>query len=320
MTLGICSFLLLEMVVFTSQNSRSLISSPSSGYTIRLLEGCIVGGVMYDSIMSQAGAFDFVANYLSGGLDREKFTRLVDENSRQLASAGLSEWEVNLLRRFPVNDSAALEELNRQFASGDTAEERSARQKEFEAYRELIVPRFSHLTDRFTSIFPEETRAAFELSRIMGPKNVVVAGSYYAYFAVWLIPGIQESGHMTCIDPDKEVCNLAEKNIAALGYSDRVSVVCDDAIAVLDNGDDPIDLLVVDAYGSRNYPDTRHHGKAIYGPILQAALPRLEKETVILAHNADRESGELAEFFGLLSNPKLAVFLDTTEHLAAFLR
>ena len=87
---------------------------------------------------------------------------------------------------------------------------------------------------------------------------------------------------------------------------------------MLADGDGPIDLLVVDAYGPSTNDDPEYRGKAIYGPIVRAALPRMKSGGVVMAHNADQESPSLDGFFDVLKNVRWKVFLDTTEHLAVF--
>jgi predicted O-methyltransferase YrrM len=189
---------------------------------------------------------------------------------------------------------------------------------EFEDFRRRIRSEFMHLSDRYTAIFPEEARAAFELSLAVRPRRVVVAGSYYGYLAVWLVPGLADGGRMVCIDPDTEVSDLADRNMRTLGYADRVSVLADDAVRVLGDDEEPVDLLVVDAHGGRSNPNPRYHGKAIYGPIVEAALPRMTSGAFVLAHNADRSSAALSEFYDRLAGARFSVFLDTTENLAVF--
>jgi predicted O-methyltransferase YrrM len=288
-------------------------SAPPSIYYSPAKEDSM-GGPMYDSIIRHTQAVDFVKEYLSGGLPGDRFVRLVDEQRTELLDRGMSEWEISLLRRFPVDEQSALSKLFGTLGGAST----KGHPSDFAEFRDQISDGFRHLPDRFTSIFPEETRVAYELSRNITPRSVLVAGSYYMFLAVWLIPGLAPGGKMSCVDPDPTVCDLARANMDDLGFSDQVEIICDDAIGVLERSSIPLDLVVIDAYGSREHPDPRFHGKTIYGPIVKAALPRLASGSVILAHNADPTSSDLDEFFDAISGAQASSFLETTEHLAVF--
>ncbi len=277
-----------------------------------------MGGPMYDAIMQHAQEFDFIKEYLGETLPVDEFKRLVDERRAELLAAGMSEWEISLLRRFPVSERDALEKLSETLTEEGTDLTQGDHSSDFAEYRNMVSESFAHLPDRFTSIFPEETQVAYKLSRMIGPRTILVAGAYYMYLAVWLVPGLAPGGRMTCIDPDPTVCELARKNTESLGFSDKVEIICDDAVAVLTRSSAPLDLLVIDAYGSREHPEPRYHGKAIYGPIVKAALPRMVSGSVILAHNADRDSADLDEFLYAVRGSQASSFLDTTEHMAVF--
>jgi len=273
---------------------------------------------MFDAIVQSTRGFDFVGEYLDGRMTTDRFVHKVDTHRKELLAAGLSEWQFSLLRRFPGDMMGPLCKLRDTLSADGIVGPPGGFDGEFETYRRLVSDTFIHLPNRFTSIFPEETRVAYELSRLIRPRSVVVAGSYYAYLAVWLVPGLLPDGRIICVDPDDSVCRVARANMAALGFSDRVTVVCDDAIVVLGDDDRPIDLLVVDAYGSREHRDSRRHGKAIYGPIVRAALPRMGRGSTIFAHNAVENAPDLRDFYEAVSTARVASFLGTTEHMGIF--
>ena len=279
-----------------------------------------MGGPLYDTIIRQTEQLDFVRDYFRGTIARDSFKARVDQEREKLLGAGIDEWGVSLLRRMPPDDTRAASQLLAELCEHGIIGATPPREADFSAYQEEIWSSFSHLPDRVTSIFPEEARSAYELSRAIRPKTVVVAGSYYGYLAVWMVPGLAEEGKIFCIDPDPKVSALAKENARSLGFEDRMVIVCDDAISVLENANDDIDLLVVDAYGGRDHPDPRFHGKSIYGPIVKAAMPHFGANATILAHNADRTSADLDEFLGAVAGWRVSIFLDTTEHLAVFRR
>lgn len=277
-----------------------------------------MGGPMYKIINEKARQFLFVNDYYAGKMDHNTFSQNINAHKELLTAAGLNDWQIQLLSRFPSNDTEAATRMLYSLYDAGAISSSSCHEQAFQDFRTQVEEMFLHLPDRTTSIFPEEARIAFELSLAIRPKHVVVAGSYYNYFAVWLIPGLASDGSMTCIDIDPQVCELARLNMKALGYEDRVQVVCGDAEIFLQNEQEPIDLFVVDAYGSSSHPDARYHGKAIYGPLIKAALPHMQKGDYILAHNAEEGSKDLSEFFQAVSKAAFSILLSTTDNAAVY--
>jgi hypothetical protein len=138
------------------------------------------------------------------------------------------------------------------------------------------------------------------------------------YLAVWLIPGLPKDGLMVCSDVDHSVCELAQRNMDALDESKRVKVICEDAEKLLKSDNKPIDLFVLDAYGSKDNPDARYRGKAIYGPLIKAALPHLHDKSIILVHNAEKDAKDLVEFFKVMEHARFSLLLGTTDNMGVF--
>jgi predicted O-methyltransferase YrrM len=275
-------------------------------------------GPMYKIINDKAKQFSFVNDYYMGKIDHDTFSQNINIYKELLISAGLDDWQIQLLNRFPSNDVEPATRMLKSLHNAGAISSSSCHEQAFQDFRTRVEEVFMHLPNRTTSIFPEEARIAFELSLAIRPKHVIVAGSYYNYFAVWLIPGLAMDGRMICIDIDPQVCELARSNMKALGYEDRVKVVCGDAEIFLQNDQESIDLFVVDAYGSSRHPDPRYHGKAIYGPLIKAALPHMQKDDYILAHNAEEGSKDLGEFFQAVSKSTFSMLLHTTDNAAVY--
>ncbi len=277
-----------------------------------------MGGPAYQDIIKKIGHMAFMQDYFNGKLSQGTFVEMVDSNHALLKNAGLSDWWIQLLRRFPSNPKGHTQQLFTELYHQQILPAMDLDDEPFNAYWTDVEKVFVHLPDRFTTIFPEEIRMAYEVSIAIKPKHIVVAGSYYAYLAVWLIKGLAKDGQMVCIDIDPDVCALAERNIKALGALDRVRIVCKDAEMVLKDEEQPIDLLVVDAYGSHTHPDPRYHGKAIYGPLIKAALPRLHKGSFVMAHNAEAGASDLAEFYQALQHASFSMLFPTTDNMGVF--
>jgi predicted O-methyltransferase YrrM len=278
-----------------------------------------MGGPVYDRVLELTGKISFVNDYLFGGLDRQAFKDKLVKEKQSLLDTGINEWWLGLLRRFPKDIYEPAQQMADKLCSSGYISDCRFDRDEFDIFRKHIIKDFEHLPDRNTSIFPEEAAMSFALSMALKPKRVFVAGSYYCYLAVWLIPGLKKEGHMVCSDVDKTVCELAVRNMKALGVENRVSIKNEDAIELLRKSDEPIDLLVLDAYGSYDDPEPEKRGKAIYKPLLQAALPRLHDKSILLVHNAEVNSNEMKGFFEMLKDVRFSFVPGTTDNLAVYI-
>lgn len=277
-----------------------------------------MGGPVYLAIMEKAAQLPFVQDYMNGKIDQNAFQHKMIMNRIELASLGLDDSWFDLLYRFPNDQWRGARQLAEALLSTGGFPAPVVDEHGYKAFENRVGTHFAHLPDRFTSIFPEEARIGFTLSCTIKPSSIFVAGSYYGYLAVWLIPGLAANGQMILSDVDPVVCGLAERNMHAMGEGGRVKVKCEDAEKLLRNDTTPIDLFVLDAYGGYGHKDPQYHGKAIYGPLMKAALPRLHEKSLVHVHNAERDAKELAGFFRLVQNAKLSMFLNTTENMAVF--
>ena len=277
-----------------------------------------MGGTMYDNVIAAAGQLPFVRDYFQGKIDKDTFRDEVLKNRDLLVSLGLDEPLVRIFSRFPNNEKDASERMLNTMHSTGMIESCKFDEQGYLSWKYLILQKFAHLPDRYTSIFPEETRVAYALSKALHPRNIFVAGSYYGYLSVWLIPGIAPNGRMVCSDIDPDVCLVAERNMKALGVSDRVDIKCEDAETLLKKGKVPVDLFVLDAIGKRSNHEPQYRGKAIYFPLIKAALPRLHNRSFVLAHNADKDSVDLSAFFKVVGKAGFFMLLNTTDNIGIF--
>ena len=277
-----------------------------------------MGGTMYDHVISIAGEWPFVRDYFQGKIDKATFRDQVLKNKDLLVSLGLDEPLVRIFSRFPNSEKDASERMLNALYTAHEIKSSEFDEQGYMSWKSTILKKFAHLPDRYTSIFPEETRVAYALSTAIHPKNIFVAGSYYGYLAVWLIPGITPNGHMVCSDIDRDVSRVAEQNMKALSVDDRVNIVCEDAEILLQHGTDPIDLFVLDAIGKRSNADPQYRGKSIYFPLIKAALPRLHERSFILAHNAEKDSADLSAFFKVIEKSRFFMLLNTTDNMGLF--
>jgi len=129
-----------------------------------------------------------------------------------------------------------------------------------------------------SSITTRMARFFHAISGYKNPSNIFVAGSFQANSIVWLAGGSRLSCRVIGVDPDVEACQVARKNLKAIGFN---NVEIFDARAEdLDCAKlDEIQLLLLDA-------DHPTQGKRINIDILEHLKPRLSPEALILAHDA----------------------------------
>ncbi|MCL2093308.1 MAG: class I SAM-dependent methyltransferase [Treponema sp.] len=155
----------------------------------------------------------------------------------------------------------------------------------FDEYRDLLYEHYDH-GPFWSSIHPEDERLLYNVSAAFKSRSAFIAGSYYGYFAIWAMKGIAErGGTCTLSDVNPRVCDLARENFSRLGFGDHTRVCCEDAVSLFSKRKEPIDLLLLDAVGAWNDPRPEYRGKVIYYPILQGAIPLLEKGSVVVMHN-----------------------------------
>ncbi|HEX3147663.1 MAG TPA: class I SAM-dependent methyltransferase [Gemmataceae bacterium] len=152
-----------------------------------------------------------------------------------------------------------------------------------------------------TYIYPEEAILLFALGDILKPRRAAFLGSYYGYWASWVLPGILErGGRAVLIDPDENAQRVAQANLGKFGSSGGVEFATITGERFLDDTPDNFDLVVIDAENPRDHPDPEQRGKRVYAPLLRHALPRLAPGAVVVCHNILLKNTLQGEFFQAL--------------------
>jgi predicted O-methyltransferase YrrM len=260
-------------------------------------------GTIYSILGRMLADWPFYRQFRQGGLSRDELARGIDGAADELARQGAqAEWS-DYMKRIAVDETAAARRALGILSERGALPAGSRFDPDaFREYRRRMYAEYDH--GRLTTyIFPEEECLAYAAAQALRPKSAFVAGGYYGYWAAWLLPGVRAAGGQCVLaDIDEEVTELANRNIASLGFADCAEARCADAVVLLGESRGPVDLLVIDASGSYEDPRSDYRGKAIYAPILRAALPRMGKGAAILAHNAGRADEPLEEFFKLVDS------------------
>lgn len=167
--------------------------------------------------------------------------------------------------------------------------------------------RLSHRIHEFyeipsTTITAVMRRLLFALGFAASPSHVVGVGTFVGYAISWLLRdrSDNEAGpfihHAMGADVDKCANEVARRNCSILGHGDRLSFADSDGIAIIGRCRFPIDLLYLDL-------DDPVTGKAGYWRVAEAAMPRLTRGSLVLAHDAclTRFQSDIEAFHGFLA-------------------
>ncbi|MFE9747152.1 O-methyltransferase [Saccharothrix saharensis] len=256
-------------------------------------------------------------DFREGSMTRADYSRWVESRFDELRGLGLDRDKQNLSTRFPLDDHACVANALEALAGDGLVPGSDYAVDAFHEFAGRVAEEWDH-GGRTTFIFPEEARLMFALAHQVRPRNSVFLGSYYGYWAVWALPAVAAAGgRVTLVDIDEGVMALAERNIAALGFSDVVDFVVADASEYARTLSD-VDLCVLDAEGPLDAPDPDLRDKAIYYPHTRAISHALPPGALLVAHNVLLENlTENAYFAGRIANNK-AQFAKWAAHLEEF--
>jgi predicted O-methyltransferase YrrM len=159
------------------------------------------------------------------------------------------------------------------------------------AHREAVR---EHFDIPWTAITPRMQRLLYAINAIVRPQTMVAAGvfcgnTFISNAGAAVGPGAcYTASSLLGIEIDAREAERAEGNTRRIDPSGVARVLAADALDVVAEPGDPIDLLYLDADGEGR------QGKGLYFEILEAAWPRLPPDGIVLAHNSVN-GGPLAE-------------------------
>ena len=243
------------------------------------------GGTVFSHIDTVLQDYDFYNDFRVSRLCSESYAKKLFASKQALVELGVAEADVHFSARFPCDEEKfvkqTLSDLTQQGVLPGDAYNTAA----YSEYAKLIDQQYLH-GDYATYIYPEEAQLLYALCAITKPKRVAFLGAYYGYWAAWAFPHIQEANGMAyLLDVDQSVVDLATRNICNLGFEGCVQAIRQNAIEFMHNTDETFDMIVIDAECDDSHPDPDFRGKAIYHPLLQAALPKLKQGGLVVCHN-----------------------------------
>jgi caffeoyl-CoA O-methyltransferase len=121
---------------------------------------------------------------------------------------------------------------------------------------------------------PSEGRFLYMLLKMIGARKVVEVGTLAAYSAIHMARALPKDGQLWTIEYEPKHAEVARKNIAAAGLSERITVLVGAGRDVLPTLKGPVDAVFIDA-DKGNYD---HYG--------QWAIANLRPGGLVLGDNA----------------------------------
>ena len=123
------------------------------------------------------------------------------------------------------------------------------------------------------------------------PKNILEIGTLYGYSAILMADMLPEDGRLITIEVNKLVADIARKNIADAGLSEKIEVIVGNALDIIPNLNQKFQLMFLDA------------AKVEYLGYLKSAEKKyLEKGAVIVADNVKVSKNEMLDYLEYVRN------------------
>ncbi len=103
-------------------------------------------------------------------------------------------------------------------------------------------------------VAPTAGKLLMLLARIQGARRVLEIGTLAGFSTIWLARGLPDDGHITTCEFLPEHAAVAQANIAAAGFGDRVDIRIGAALDTLPTlvGGEPYDFVFIDADKGNN--------------------------------------------------------------------
>ena len=145
------------------------------------------------------------------------------------------------------------------------------------------------------NITPDTGRLLWILVRLARPQRILEVGTSNAYSTIWLADAARAVGARVVtleVNPDK--ARLARQNLARAGVADVVEIVEGPAQEALARLSGPFEIVFLDA------------DRASYLGYVEAVLPKMPAEALLVADNVISHAAELANYLARVkSHPDL---------------
>jgi predicted O-methyltransferase YrrM len=241
--------------------------------------------------------FNTYVEYRNGELNKKDYQRWLRDMNPQLKALGLNGAQLRRLPFHVAREADNAQTMLREF--GFPADVYS--RPDYQDFHNKVCGSYEYGGYQ-TSIYPDEEELAYALTHAIKPRSSFYAGSYFGYWAIYMMPAITEvRGSITLCDINPKVSALCAANMVRFRYADSAVFAAEDAEMLLLSSSEPIDFVVLDATAPFDNPDPERRGKGIYGVLAKTALPRLRKGGFVLVHNHELDEPGLQPMFELLN-------------------
>src|SRR5919199_3360916 len=148
--------------------------------------------------------------------------------------------------------------------------------------------------EHLPSIGPVKGRIISDIIKMYRPASILEIGTLHGYSAILmgnLLPA--DGGKLITIEIDRDLANIATKNIGKAGLSSKIKVICSDAIDVIPTLDgNKFDLVFLDAMKTQYL----HYLK------LLEAKNLLKEESIVVADNVILYESEMKDYLEYVRN------------------
>jgi predicted O-methyltransferase YrrM len=155
----------------------------------------------------------------------------------------------------------------------------------------------------WTAITPRMQRLLYAINAIVQPQNMIAAGvfcgnTFISNAGAGVGPGAcYRASQLIGVEIVPHEAARAERNVRRIDPTGVARVVAADAVDVVAQFGDPIQLLYLDADGT----DSR--GKGVYLDILEVGYDHMPPGAVVLAHNSANLATHLAHYLDFVRDP-----------------
>ena len=96
-------------------------------------------------------------------------------------------------------------------------------------------------------VSPTQGKFLHVLAAAMGARRILEIGTLAGYSTIWLGRALPENGSIVTLEVDPAHAEVARKNLAAAGLTDKVEILVGPALDTLPGLEGPFDLVFVDA-------------------------------------------------------------------------
>lgn len=253
-----------------------------------------MGGTAYAKINAALRSLAQYRSFRAGDIDTVTYQKWI-EHDDIISKVSLNEDQINLSARCPPNKHEFTRRALAQCKALDIIPSDTCDLDSVEQALSRVDATYDH-GERLTYIFPEESTLMCAIVRNFRPRCAACLGSFYGYWTV-AAKAADPNLNLTLLDIDSSVMDLAQRNYERLGLAKNTKFTVGNAEQIVSQLAG-IDLLILDAEGpkSEDVPED-YRDKAIYYPLLRAAIDRLAPGALLVAHNVILSNFTGARYF-----------------------